>query len=111
MMNLMDNELSVLPENPRCPKPSALFLEGNYKLRTIPPFFDSMPALQILNSSRTGIKSLLDSLIKLISLKRLFLNDCHHFMVLSPKVGELDQLKVLDLEGTEIMDLPQEIKK
>ena len=112
VMNLMDNELSVLPENPRCPKLLALFLKGNYKLRTIPPsFFDYMPSLQILNSSRTGIKSLLDSLIKLIGLKRLFLNDCHHFMALLPKVGELEQLEVLDLEGTEIMDLPQDIKK
>ena len=112
VMNLMDNELSVLPENPRCPKLSALFLKGNYKLIMIPPsFFDYMPALQILNLSRTGIKSLPDSLSKLTSLKRLFLNDCHHFMVLSPKVGELEQLEVLDLEGTKIMDLPQEIKK
>uniref|UniRef100_A0A2N9GFY8 ALOG domain-containing protein n=1 Tax=Fagus sylvatica TaxID=28930 RepID=A0A2N9GFY8_FAGSY len=84
---LMDNDLSVLPENPRCPKLSALFLQRNYKLRTIPPsFFDHMCALQTLNLSRTGIK-------------------------LSPKVGELKQLEVLDLEGTEIMDLPQEIEK
>uniref|UniRef100_A0A2N9FJ60 ALOG domain-containing protein n=1 Tax=Fagus sylvatica TaxID=28930 RepID=A0A2N9FJ60_FAGSY len=84
---LMDNDLSVLPENPRCPKLSALFLQRNYKLRTIPPsFFDHMRALQTLNLSRTGIK-------------------------LSPKVGELKQLEVLDLEGTEIMDLPQEIEK
>ena len=112
VMNLMDNELSVLPENPRCPKLSELFLKRNYKLRMIPPtFFDYMPALEILNLSRTGIKSLPESIIRLFSLKRLFLNDCHRFMRLSPKVGELKQLEVLDLEGTEIMDLPHEIKK
>jgi disease resistance protein RPS2 len=109
---LMENELSVLPENPRCPMLSALFLQRNYRLRTIPvSFFDYMPVLQILNFSRTGIKPLPDSLIRLVSLKRLFLNDCHRFMMLSPKVGELKQLEVLDLEGTEIMDLPNEIKK
>ena len=109
---LMNNELSILPENPRCPKLSALFLQRNYKLRTIPhSFFDYMPALQILNLSRTGIQSLPDSLIRLVSLKRLFLIDCHCFMMLSPKVGELKQLEVLDLEGTEIMHLPEEIKK
>jgi disease resistance protein RPS2 len=108
----MDNELTVLPENPRCPKLSALYLQRNYKLRTIPPsFFDHMPALQILNLSRTGIKFLPDSIVRLVGLKRLFLNDCHRFMRLSPKVGELKQLEVLDLEGTEIMDLPQEIEK
>jgi disease resistance protein RPS2 len=109
---LMDNELSVLPKNPRCPVLSTLFLQRNYKLRTIPPsFFDYMPALQILNLSRTGIKSLPESILRLVSLKRLFLNDCHRFMILSPKVGELKQLEVLDLEGTDIMDLPKEIKE
>ena len=109
---LMDNELSILPENPRCPNLSALFLPRNYKLRTIPPsFFDYMPALQILNLSRTGIKSLPDSLIRLVSLKRLFLNDCYRLMTLSPKVGNLKLLEVLDLEGAKIMDLPMEIKE
>ncbi|KAB8340720.1 hypothetical protein FH972_022283 [Carpinus fangiana] len=109
---LMDNELSVLPKNPRCPVLSTLLLQRNYKLRTIPPsFFDYMPALQLLNLSRTGIKSLPESILRLVSLKRLFLNDCHCFMILSPKVGKLKQLEVLDLEGTNIMDLPNEIKK
>ncbi|XP_075652497.1 uncharacterized protein LOC142622828 [Castanea sativa] len=108
---LMDNELSDLPENPRCPNLSALFLPRNYKLRMIPqPFFNFMPVLQILNLSRTGIKSLPDSLIRLVSLKRLFLNNCHRLMILSPKVGDLKQLEVLDLEGANIMDLPKEIK-
>jgi disease resistance protein RPS2 len=111
-MYLMDNELSVLPKTPRCPRLSALFLQRNYKLRMIPPsFFNYMPALQTINLSRTGIKSLPDSIIRLVNLKRLFLNDCHCFMRLSPKVGELEQLEVVDLEGTEIMDLPQEIEK
>ncbi|KAB8340722.1 hypothetical protein FH972_022285 [Carpinus fangiana] len=109
---LMDNELSDLPKNPRCPVLSTLFLQRNYKLRTIPPsFFDHMPSLQILNLSRTGIKSLPESILRLVSLKRLFLNDCHRFMILSPKVGALEQLEVLDLEGTDIMDLPKEIKE
>jgi hypothetical protein len=71
-IHLMDNDLSVLPENPRCPKLSALFLQRNYKLRTIPPsFFDHMHALQTLNLSRTGIKYLFDSILRLVSLKRL----------------------------------------
>ena len=109
---LMDNELSVMPENPRCLNLSALFLPRNYKLRVIPPsFFDYMPTLQILNLSRTGIKSLPDSLFQLVSLERLFLNGCHRLMMLSPKVGDLEKLEVLDLEGAKIMNLPKEIKK
>jgi len=31
--------------------------------------------------------------------------------VLPPEVGELQQLEVLDLEGTEIIDLPKEVAK
>ena len=109
---LMDDDLSVLPENPRCLNLSALFLPRNYKLRVIPPsFFDYMPTLQILYLSRTGIKSLPDSLFQLVSLERLFLNDCHRLMMLSPKVGDLEKLEVLDLEGAKIMNLPKEIKK
>jgi disease resistance protein RPS2 len=88
---LMDNELSDLPKNPRCPVLSTLFLQRNHKLRTIPPsFFDNMPVLQILNLSRTGIRYLLESIVRLVNLKRLFLNDCHCFMILSPKVGKLN---------------------
>jgi hypothetical protein len=111
-ISLMHNKLSGLPENPSCPRLLALILNNNNKLKTIPPsFFDYMPALQILNLSRTSIRSLPESIVKLVSLKRLFLSYCHRFMRLSPKVGELKQLEVLDLEGTDIMDLPEEIKK
>ncbi|XP_058007140.1 probable disease resistance protein At4g27220 [Hevea brasiliensis] len=109
---LMDNELSVLPENPRCLILEALFLQRNCKLREIPPsFFHHMPALKILNLSRTRIKSLPESVFKLVSLRRLYLNNCELLMALSPSVGELKHLEVLDLQGTEIMDLPKEIER
>ncbi|KDP42476.1 hypothetical protein JCGZ_00273 [Jatropha curcas] len=107
---LMDNQLSELPLSPFCPKLEALFLGRNYRLRMISPsFFDHMPALQVLNLSRTSIKSLPESLFTLINLRRLFLNHCDFIMNLSPKVGELKQLEVLDLSGTEIMCLPMEV--
>ncbi|XP_056163430.1 uncharacterized protein LOC115664234 isoform X2 [Syzygium oleosum] len=108
---LMENQLTELPEDPPlCPLLLVLFLNRNYKLRTISPsFFDYMPALEILNLSRTRIKSLPESLFRLSRLKRLFLNHCELLMVLPPKIGELQQLEVLDLEGTEIMDLPKEV--
>ncbi|XP_056163434.1 uncharacterized protein LOC115662500 [Syzygium oleosum] len=110
---LMENQLTELPQDPPpCPVLLVLFLNRNYKLRTISPsFFDYMPALEILNLSRTRIKSLPESLFRLSSLKRLFLNHCELLMVLPPKIGELQQLEVLDLEGTEIMDLPKEVAK
>ncbi|XP_039172895.1 uncharacterized protein LOC104454758 [Eucalyptus grandis] len=109
---LMENQLTKLPEDPRCPVLLILFLNRNYKLGTISPsFFDHMPALEILNLSRTRIKSLPESLFRLSPLKRLFLNHCELLMVLPSKIGELQQLEVLDLEGTEIMDLPKEVAK
>ncbi|KAK3419563.1 LOW QUALITY PROTEIN: hypothetical protein EUGRSUZ_G00152 [Eucalyptus grandis] len=109
---LMENQLTKLPEDPRCPVLLVLFLNRNYKLGTISPsFFDHMPALEILNLSRTRIKSLPESLFRLSRLKRLFLNHCELLMVLPSKIGELKQLEVLDLEGTEIMDLPKEVAK
>ncbi|KAF2320707.1 hypothetical protein GH714_030240 [Hevea brasiliensis] len=109
---LMDNDISKLPISPSCPKLQKLFLGRNYKLRIIPPpFFDHMPALQVLNLSRTSIKSLPESLFKLFNLRRLFLNHCALITTLSPKIGELEQLEVLDLEGTEIMYLPKEVGK
>ncbi|XP_018715266.2 disease resistance protein At4g27190-like isoform X2 [Eucalyptus grandis] len=109
---LMENQLTKLPEDPRCPVLLVLFLNRNYKLGTISPsFFDHMPALEILNLSRTRIKSLPESLFRLSRLKRLFLNHCELLMALPSKIGELQQLEVLDLEGTEIMDLPKEVAK
>ena len=97
---LMDSELSDLLRIQGAPICQLCSFQETAKLRMIPqPFFNFMPALQILNLSKTSIKLLPDSVIKLVSLKRLFLNDCHRLMMLSPKVGDLEQLEVLDLEG------------
>lgn len=107
---IMQSQVTELPERPSCPKLKALYLHRNYKLRTIPiSFFEFMPALQVLNLSRTRIKTLPDSLFGLCYLKRLFLNHCELLTVLSPKIGELKHLEVLDLHGTEIVDLPKEV--
>ncbi|KAF8019435.1 hypothetical protein BT93_G0195 [Corymbia citriodora subsp. variegata] len=109
---LMENQLTELPENPRCPALLVLFLNSNRKLRKISPsFFDYMPALEILNLSQTQIKSLPESLFRLTRLKRLFLTYCDLLTVLPPQIGELQQLEMLDLEGTMIMDLPKEVAK
>jgi Leucine-rich repeat (LRR) protein len=111
VLDLEGTEILDLPENLRCPVLLKLFLHNNNELGKIPPsFFSYMPALQILNLSRTGIWSLPKSIVKLVSLKRLILSYCHDFTELSPEVGELKQLEVLDLEGTEIRDLPENLR-
>jgi disease resistance protein RPS2 len=112
VLDIEGTEIWDLPENPRWPMLLQFVLHDNKEFRKIPPlFFNHMTALQTLNLSKTGLRSLPESVVRLVSLKRLFLSYCHRFMRLSPKVGELEQLEVLDLEGTEIMDLPKEIMK
>ena len=108
----MNNEISKLPENPNCPDLSLLSLRVNHRLRVIPPlFFQSMPVLRALNLSQTRIKSLPQSFSQLIQLETFILRDCELFKELPDEVGELCDLKVLDLEGTEIINLPVSVRK
>ena len=111
-MYLMNNKISKLLDNPNCPKLGALFLQGNHHLRVISPsFFQCMPILQILDLSQTKIKSLPQSLFKLVQLRKFILRSCELFSELPAEVGEFCHLEVLDLEGTEIINLPVAIGK
>ncbi|GKV45343.1 hypothetical protein SLEP1_g52444 [Rubroshorea leprosula] len=102
----------VLPESPNCPFLVALSLEGSKALMAIPSsFFVHMPVLTRLNLSRTSIRSLPVSLFNLVSLKELSLRHCKLFMELSPQVGQLYNLVLLDLDETQIAELPKEIGK
>ena len=109
---LMNKKISKLPDNPNCPLLNALFLQGNLHLRVISPsFFQSMPILQILNLSHTKIKSLPQSLFKLVQLRKFILRSCELFKELLFEIGELCHLEVLDLEETEITKLPVTVGK
>ena len=111
-MHLMNNKISKLPGNPKCPKLNVLFLQGNNHLRVIPPsFFEHMPILQILDMSQTKIKYLPESLFKLVQLRKFILRGCKLLKELPSEVGELHHLQVLDLEGTEIINLPIAVEK
>ncbi|GKU99887.1 hypothetical protein SLEP1_g12667 [Rubroshorea leprosula] len=102
----------VLPESPSCPFLVALSLEGSKALMAIPSsFFEHMSVLTRLNLSHTSIRSLPVSLFKLFSLKELSLRHCKLFMELSPQVGQLYNLVLLDLDETQIVELPKEIGK
>uniref|UniRef100_A0A803LZP4 WRKY domain-containing protein n=1 Tax=Chenopodium quinoa TaxID=63459 RepID=A0A803LZP4_CHEQI len=110
MVFLMDNTLSSLPKRPACSKLLALFLQRNSCLRVIPSsFFDNMSSLQILNLSKTRIKSLPQSLTKLECLQVLILRNCQRLFFLPPTIGALKHLLVLDVHGTEICQLPDQI--
>ncbi|KAK8657754.1 hypothetical protein V6N13_035977 [Hibiscus sabdariffa] len=108
-VHLTDDKHKVpeLPKYPNCSSHVALYLQGNYELTAIPPLF--FLRIQVLDLSHTSIKSLPKSLPKLVALKKLLLQGCDLFMELSPQVGELNNLEELDLDETQIMDLPGEI--
>ncbi|KAM7481219.1 hypothetical protein LguiB_005802 [Lonicera macranthoides] len=108
-INLRDTE--ELPEKPNCPFLLELVLEQSHDLTEIPDsFFESMPLLQVLDLSNTSIKTLPRSIACLTELKQFFLRDCVLLRELPPEIGELKNLKVFDLEGTELMCLPKEIR-
>ncbi|KAK8549233.1 hypothetical protein V6N13_008910 [Hibiscus sabdariffa] len=110
MIFLMDNKLSSLPERPSCHGLSTLFLQRNVRLRVIPVhFFDCMPCLKVLNLSNTRIKCLPKTISTLESLETLVLRNCERLVMLPPDIGSLKLLQVLDLRGTEINKLPDEI--
>ncbi|CAL5417086.1 unnamed protein product [Camellia sinensis] len=109
---LMKNEFSSLPKKLSCENLEFLFLQNNRYLRTISDsFFDDMPSLQVLDLSKTGVRSLPPSLFKLTGLHALFLRDCSNLDELPPAVGNLERIEVLDLSGTEVYNLPDEIAK
>ena len=111
-MSLMNNKFSKLPDNPNCPKLRVLFLQGNHRLRVISSsFFQCMPILQILHLSETRIKFLPPSFFKLVQLRKFFLRSCELFMELPTEIGELCHLEVLDLDGTDIINLPAAVGK
>ncbi|XP_039001908.1 disease resistance protein At4g27190-like [Hibiscus syriacus] len=112
MIFLMDNKLSSLPERPSCHGLSTLFLQRNFKLRVIPMlFFDCMSCLKVLNLSNTRIKCLPKTIYKLVSLETLVLRNCERLVMLPADIGSLKLLQVLDLRGTEINKLPDEISE
>ncbi|KAF7114855.1 hypothetical protein RHSIM_RhsimUnG0074700 [Rhododendron simsii] len=109
-IEMHDNELSELPENPKWPALRKLWLQNNYNLMEVPElFFEDMPLLVCLDLSHTSIKSLPPSISRLVSLQRFYLRGCELLNELPPHIGALRKLEVFDLEGTEIMYLPREI--
>ncbi|KAL3506839.1 hypothetical protein ACH5RR_032221 [Cinchona calisaya] len=107
MIFLMDNGISMLPEKPNCPKLKRLFLQRNTRLTSIPEsFFDSMPCLQVLNLSKTNIRSLPPSVFRLTRLQALILRHCQCLSEIPPEIGKLESIEILDINGTEIYSLP-----
>lgn len=111
-IELIDNKICELPQSPDCPKLKVLLLQGNADLLDIPDsFFVHMPLLQHLDLSYTSIRDLPPSLTKLIQLKKLYLKGCDLFIEISPQIFQLKNLEELDLDGTLITHLQEDIRE
>ncbi|KAG5555275.1 hypothetical protein RHGRI_012718 [Rhododendron griersonianum] len=100
-ISFMDHDLCNLPESPDCPELLTLLLQGNKNLEVIPEtFFDNMPNLRVLDLSRTSIKSLPTSLLKLDNLRELVLLGCKNLEALPVgMICRLSQIEVFKLTG------------
>ncbi|KAF7124073.1 hypothetical protein RHSIM_Rhsim12G0032500 [Rhododendron simsii] len=104
-ISFMNRDLRSLPESPNCPKLLTLLLQGNENLEVIPEtFFNNMPSLQVLDLSRTRIKSLPTSISKLNGLRELVLLDCEDLEALPKEISALKELEVLYV-GRSILEI------
>ncbi|KAE9446830.1 hypothetical protein C3L33_21282, partial [Rhododendron williamsianum] len=111
-IELHDNKLSELPENPKSLALRKLRLQNNCDLMDIPQlFFEDMPLLVYLDLSHTSIKYLPRSISRLVSLQTFYLRGCKLLKKLPHHIGALQKLEDFDLEGTEVIYLPREIGK
>ncbi|KAG4149772.1 hypothetical protein ERO13_D05G354500v2 [Gossypium hirsutum] len=108
-VSLMYNSISeisidVLPI--KCQLLTTLLLQEN-PIKKIPhSFFTNMPCLSVLNLSSTKIKSLPNSISELKNLTTLLLCCCVELRDL-PCLSMLQELKKLDLYGTNIEEVPE----
>lgn len=104
-----DNEIKELPYcETQCSKVSTLLLQENLRLKEVPErFLRGFQALRFLNISRTRIQSL--PRLELNDLRALLLAHCYALKELSG-LGALRRLRLLDLCGTRITELPEEME-
>ncbi|KAK9725180.1 hypothetical protein RND81_05G128000 [Saponaria officinalis] len=107
IISLINSNLIELPQRPKCPKISTLFLQKNKMLSTIPAsFFEEMSTLKTLDLYGTSIKELPPSISKLTNLRGMYLNDCQYLINLPNELGELQSLQLLDICRSGISGFP-----
>ncbi|KAH9782464.1 putative disease resistance protein [Citrus sinensis] len=83
---------------PKFKKLRVLSLKGYY-ITQLPISFDTMRSLRYLNLEGSSIKSLPESTSLLLNLQILILRDCYCLIKLPSKMGNLLQLRHLDIKG------------
>ncbi|KAF6159106.1 hypothetical protein GIB67_032723 [Kingdonia uniflora] len=112
-LSLMSNDIREVPANtPEYSQLVTLSLASNRSLEDIPDgFFEGMKCLATLDLSDIGISSLPQSLSSLNNcLRSLYLDKCIHLEDIS-LIGNLKTLEILNLKGTAIERLPEEISR
>ncbi|KAL5716134.1 hypothetical protein ACHQM5_017864 [Ranunculus cassubicifolius] len=109
--SFMSNKIRTLSMSPKCPKLSTLFLNKNPHLSNIMHnFFVHMKGLKILDlRDNFKMESLPDSLSDLVELRVLRFSRCLSLKKV-PSVARLLSLKMLELDETDIKELPQGIE-
>ncbi|KAK9077034.1 hypothetical protein SSX86_005369 [Deinandra increscens subsp. villosa] len=109
-ISLANNSLDNLPDAPRSTKLSTLFVQKYSKQKKIPDsFFQHMPGLLVLDLYMTEIMTLPSSICRLSNLKVLYLNGCNILKELPGFIGKLKSLEVLDIRGSGVGKLPQQV--
>ncbi|KAL7145595.1 hypothetical protein ABFS83_07G095400 [Erythranthe nasuta] len=103
---------SKLPASPKCTSISTLLLGSNPYLERIEyGFFVHMHSLRVLDlQNNTQIRALPGSIHFLCNLRCLNLKDCLSISILPPEAAKLTELEFLDICGTSIPSLPQEVE-
>ncbi|XP_047959967.1 probable disease resistance protein At4g27220 [Salvia hispanica] len=112
-VSLMRSSIMRIQEgmSPDCPKLSTLLLQENFCLNFIPDsFFSKMQGLCTLDLRCTMITMLPNSVCAMKSLKALLLNSCQSLKYV-PYLGEMKELKELNLSHTAIKEVPQGVGK
>ncbi|KAL7106083.1 hypothetical protein ACP275_07G088800 [Erythranthe tilingii] len=101
---------SELPESPKCTNIYTLLLRSKPELEILPhDFFFHMRSLRVFDLHQTRITTLPTSVAFLTNLRSLNLTDCSHLAMLPDEAAKLQKLEFLDICGTSIPSLPQEI--
>ncbi|XP_062002377.1 disease resistance protein RPV1-like [Rosa rugosa] len=132
-ISLIKSNICKLPNKLVCSKLQILLLQNNADIREIPiTFFQSPNDLRVLDHSNTGISSLPPSFSLLTRLQALHLDDCKSMIDISilgklkkleilsmrrcysikkfPKeIGNLTNLRMLDLTGTRFETVPSQV--
>ncbi|KAG9440557.1 hypothetical protein H6P81_020722 [Aristolochia fimbriata] len=108
-MSLMKNKINALVGKPFSPNLQTLMLQQNWCMNAISEsFFQFMPAIQVLDLSRTDIREVPMGITKLVMLRHLDLS--HTNITKFPLYSsELTQLQYLNLSHTRITELPEEV--